>query len=148
MSEPRSAYDITNPMIKGTGAAIRDGDFDAFMKHFNVPLILETYEGKMILNNRHEVERHFHGVRKFRAEKGVVDSRRENVLAEFHCPKTIALIHVSHLLLADGSVFDRPYPTYSVIRMIGGRWLTCYCQYAVGDHDAFTRALMMFRENP
>lgn len=134
-------------MIEATGAAMRDGDFDKFMHHFALPFVMETHDGKILLNTSHEMEAHFNGVYAFRAENGIVDSFRENVSAEFVEPKTIALIHVSHLLLKDGSVFDRPYPTYSVIRQVDGRWLTHYSQYAVGDLDAFSRALLKFRND-
>lgn len=147
MTSTRSAYDITNPMIRETGEAVRSGDFQLYIKHFTVPFVLETFEGKHLIRSIREMEQHFEGVRQFRAENGIVASERENISATFHDANTIALIHVSHLFLADGSLFDRPYPTYSVIRRAGDRWLTQYCQYAVGDMDAFTRALMKFKES-
>ena len=143
-----TAYDITNPMIRETGEAIRTGDFDLFMGHFTVPFVMETYEGKLFLHTRQAMENHFHGVRRFRAENGIVDSKRENISAEFHDPQTISLMHVSHLFQEGGVLFDRPYPTYSVIKKVGDRWLTHFCQYAVGDRDAFTRALVKYIEDP
>lgn len=142
-----SPYDITNRMIQQTGECMRTGNFDLFMRHFSVPFVMETFEGRHFLNTRHEMRQHFEGVFRFRAENGIVASKRENISAEYYDAKTISLIHVSHLLLEGGEVFDRPYPTYSVIRKVGERWLTCYCQYAVGDLDAFTRALMKYKED-
>ena len=141
------AYDITNRMIRETGEAIQSGDFQQFLQHFSVPFVLETFEGKHLIRSEREMKQHFDGVRQFRAENGIVRSERENISATFHNADTIALIHVSHLFLEDGSLFDRPYPTYSVIRRNGEQWLTQYCQYAVGDMDAFTRALMKYKED-
>ncbi|MGR3513979.1 MAG: hypothetical protein ACU0GG_14570 [Paracoccaceae bacterium] len=135
-------------MIQATGAAMASGDFNAFMRHFALPFVLETFEGKHLFRTRREFKAHFDGVRRFRVENAIVDSKRENVSAEFHDDQTIALIHVSHLYQEGGVLFDRPYPTYSVIRKVNGRWLTQYSQYAVGDMDAFTRALLKFKEDP
>ncbi|MEM7719427.1 MAG: hypothetical protein AAF222_09490 [Pseudomonadota bacterium] len=134
-------------MIEQTGEAMRTGDFDLFMRHFAVPFVMETYEGTHLLSSRHEMKLHFDGVRRFRADNDIVASRRENISAEYYNTDTISLIHVSHLFQEGDVLFDRPYPTYSVIRKVGGTWLTHYCQYAVGDLDAFTRALMRYKED-
>lgn len=133
-------------MILETGEAIKSGEFKRFMRHFALPFVLETFEGKHLIRTEHEMKLHFDGVRQFRAENGIVDSRRENISAEFHDANTIALIHVSHLFQEGNVLFDRPYPTYSVIRNVAGKWRTHYCQYAIGDMDAFTRALMRYKE--
>lgn len=145
-SEP-TAYDITNNMIRQTGIAVRNGDFDAFMRYFTVPFILETYSGKQFIPTRLALEKHFRAVCEFRRQNAIVDSVRENIMAEFHDRETIRLCHVSHLLLGCGTVFDR-YPTHSVIRRIDGKWLTQYCQYGVDDKDAFVRALAMYAKTP
>lgn len=147
MTPPRSAYDITDPMIRETGEAIKSGDFEKYMRHFAVPFVLETFEGKHLIGSQQEMKQHFDGVRAFRAENGIAYSKRENISAEFQDDRTIALVHVSHLFLADDTRFDRPYPTYSVIRETDGRWLTYHCRYGVGDLEMFTRALMKYKED-
>lgn len=147
MAPTRSAYDITDPMIRETGEAIQSGDFDKYMRHFALPFVLETFEAKHLIGSRREMQEHFDGVRAFRAEQRIAYSTRENISAVFQDPKTITLIHVSHLFHTDGTRFDRPYPTYSVIRENDGHWLTHHCRYGVGDLEAFTRALMKYKED-
>ena len=137
MTPSQSAYDITNQMIQDTAEGIKTGDFDLFMRHFALPFIMETLVGKQYFQSRLETKRHFDGVRKFREENGIVDSVRQNISAEFYDAQTISLTHISHLYKEDGIVFDRPYPTHSIIRYVDGKWLIHYCQYAVDDMDAF-----------
>ena len=146
MTTRPTAYDITNVMIRETGEAMQTGDFDLFMRHFTVPFILETFVGKELLQSRHAMRLHFEGGCRFRAENGIVESVRENISATFVNDSTISLTHVSQLFQEGGVVFDRPYPAHSIIRNVDGRWLTHYCHYAVGEKDAFTRALLKYQE--
>ena len=146
MANEKTAYDITTPMIQQTGEAIRTGDFDLYMRHFAIPFVMETHEETFVFRSRYEMQQHFEGVCRYRAENNIVASRRENVSAEFSDSDTISLVHISHLLREDRSVFDRPYPTYSIIRNVGGRWLTHYCLYGVDKQDSFERALLNFQK--
>lgn len=146
MANGLCAYRITNRMIRETAEAIETGDFDLFMRHFAVPFIVETLVGKQFFRSHLDMKHQFDGVRAFRAEHGIVDSVRENISAEFYDCSTISLTHISRLYLEGGVLFDRPYPTHSIIRCVDGRWLTHYCQYALGDADIFTRAIFKLTE--
>ena len=146
MNKRKTAYEITNVMIKETAEAVRTRDFERFARHFSIPFIMETLVGKQYIQSVNEMRQHFEGVCAFREENAIVDTVRENISAEFCDTKTISLTHISHLYQAGGVVFDRPYPTYSIIKDVDGEWLTHYCQYAVGNKDTFTQALLKYLE--
>lgn len=141
MPSKLSAQTIANDLLTQTGNAMQSGDFDAFSACFSRPLVVETFEGKRLLQTQKDVEHVFQAVRDFRAAHAIVDVVRENVAAEFMDFETIAATHVSRMLQAGDILFGRPYPAYSVIKNFGGNWRIHYCQYAVDDPTQLNRAL-------
>ncbi len=137
----RSAHDIASEMLVLTGNAMRDGDFDAFMRHFGVPFIMETFDGKHLFQSRTEMEKMFHAVRQFYEENNVSSVIRECVAAEYVDHRTIATTHVTRMVTSDDTLFGRPYPAYSLTRRIGGTWQIQFCQYAVEDPEKLNAVL-------
>ena len=145
MSE-RTAHHIASELLEKTGNAMRDGDFDAFMHHFALPFVMETFDGKHLMQTRAELERVFDAVRGFHAENNVTDIVRESIAAEFVDHRTIASTHVAQMLTKDNILFGRPYPAYSLIRRIGDIWRIQFCQYAVEEPHRLNEVLGVEKE--
>ena len=141
MRKKISAQRIANDLLSRTGAAMDSGDFEAFCACFSRPVIIETFEGKRLLQTRDDIEAVFAAVRNFRAAHAIVDVVRENVAAEYVDFQTIAATHVSRMLQAGDVLFGKPYPAYSVIKSANGVWRIHFCQYALEDATQLNRAL-------
>lgn len=136
-----SALAIANDLLTRTGDAMQTGDFAGFMQCFSVPLVMETFDGKQLLQTRSDIERVFDAVRTFRSSNAIVEVIRENVAAEFVAADTIAATHVCRMLQEGNVLFGRPYPAYSTIRKVDGIWRINFCQYALDDLLPLNQAL-------
>ena len=120
---------------------MQTGDFDAFMRCFALPLVVETFESKRLLQSERDIQHVYDAVREFRTSNGIVDVFRENVSAAFVDTETIAATHVTRMLQAGDILFGRPYPAFSRIKCIKGEWRIQFCQYAVDDPSQLNTAL-------
>ena len=148
MRQQISAQRIANDLLSRTGAAMDRGDFEAFCACFSRPVIIETFDGKRLLQTRDDIEAVFTAVRNFRAAHAIVDVVRENVAAEYVDFETIAATHVSRMLQKGDVLFDKPYPAYSVIKKANGVWRINFCQYAVDEATPLNRALHSPEKTP
>ena len=133
MQPETTALTIANRLLTRTGDAMRRGDFDTFQECFSLPFILETFEGKQLHQTRDDLLTVFNAVRSYRAAHAILDLVRENVAAEYLDAQTISATHVSRMLQKGDILFGRPYPAYSVIKLVKGVWQINYCQYAVDE---------------
>ncbi|MEM9425249.1 MAG: hypothetical protein AAGA06_00970 [Pseudomonadota bacterium] len=136
-----TAADIANDMLTRTGDAMASGDFDAFIKHFTTPLIIETFESKRILQTRRDIERVFDAMRAFRSVHAVKAIVRENVAADYIDADTIAATHVARVLQSGDVLLGRPYPVYSLLKLSKNGWQIQFCQYAVDEPSQLNDAL-------
>ncbi len=141
MEPTTTALSIANRLLEITGDAMQRGDFDAFAECFSLPLVMETFEGKQLLQTRSDIQTVFDAVRSFRAANAIHHIVRENVAAQFVDAETISATHVSRMLQKGDILFGRPYPAYSIIKRINDHWRITYCQYAVDEPSQLNAAL-------
>ena len=118
------------------------GNFDAFLECFSVPLIMETFEGKCLLQTREDIKSVFDAMRAFRVDNAISRFVRENVAATFTDPDTLAATHVSRMLKDGDILFGRPYPAYSLFNRVGDAWKIHYCQYAIDEPAELNHTLL------
>lgn len=127
------ALSIADDLLERTGVAMASSDFPAFLECFTVPMVMETFDGKTLIQTESALEGVFHSVVAFRAAQSIDDVVRENVAAEFIDFETIATTHVARMMQAGNHLFGRPFPAYSVIKRIDRTWRIQFCQYALDD---------------
>lgn len=135
------AEDIAEDLLYRTGLAHTTGDMKAAAECFELPQLMETSSGRMLIETEDEVIRVFKNVRRYLAENDVSDIVRTVVSAEFLDPNLIGSTHVSRLMKSDGTLFRAPYPTYSILRRTGGEWRIVSSTYAILDAPEHNSAL-------
>ncbi|MGR3513978.1 MAG: nuclear transport factor 2 family protein [Paracoccaceae bacterium] len=137
-----NALTIADDLLERTGRAMASNDFPGFLQCFTVPMVMETFDGKTLIQTERVLEGLFQSVVAFRAAQSIVDVVRENVAAEFIDFETIATTHVSRMMQSRNRPFGRPFPAYSVIKRIDGTWRIQFCQYALDDLPQFNDILL------
>ncbi|WP_108829287.1 hypothetical protein [Ascidiaceihabitans donghaensis] len=135
-----SAKVIAEGLLDRSGSALVSGDFDAFLPCFALPHELATFEGSRKLETPADVEAAFIGVRDHYEKTGVSEMIRTCVAAEFVTPEHIQSTHVTHLLHKDHMI-QPPFPVFSDLVVIDGKWRILRSNYAVTDAPAHVAAL-------
>lgn len=137
------AEDIAEDLLYRTGLAIDDGHFTAFGACFALPCVVETEHGLKIITKMRGIKETFQNVRNYYHENGVTTVARDVVEAQFLTHDTIGSTHVTSLLTKDGTVFRKPFPTYSVLRRgADAKWRIISCTYAILDSPRHNQALL------
>ncbi|MEO1491865.1 MAG: hypothetical protein AAFV19_06905 [Pseudomonadota bacterium] len=124
-----------------TGRTMIDGDFDGFARHFSLPLMMETFEGKQTLDTIERLKVTFDGAYEFYTRHNVKELYRHCVDAQFRDPETIESTHESRVI-SHGVLIIPPFPVFSVIRRFEDCWKIIKCSYAVSEADDLNRALL------
>lgn len=135
------AEELADELLYKTGRGLVEGNYDLFRPCFALPYLIETVCGRQLLETEAAFRATFDSVRRHHKESGVTDIARIIVSADFLDDVTIGSTHATSLLQADGTVFRKPYPTYSVIRRIEGNWQIVSSIYAILDSAKHNRAL-------
>ncbi len=132
MTSDPLAEQIVEDLLFATGRALREDHKDVG-KLFQVPQIMETVNGKRIVNSEDDVRDVFAGVRKYFAANKVTDVVRTVISAEFLTPELVGSSHVSQLMREGGEPFRTPYPVYTVTRWFEGAWRISASVIAIVD---------------
>lgn len=108
--------DIADDLLYRTGQAMLQNDFDAFQACFKIPQLVETSEGKRLVETIDEFRVVFLNMQENLRERCVVDVVRSVVSAEFLEKDVIGSTHVAVRIDADGNKMCPPYPVYSILR--------------------------------
>lgn len=105
------------------------GEFDRYLPFFHLPHVLETFEGRTLIETPQEMRFAFDhvlsGLRDIRVEEMV----RICTIAQFDGPHTIRGCHDTRLLGADKTLRDA-YSGLGTLRLIDGQWLVTESQFA------------------
>jgi len=127
-------------LLEKTGKAMLSGDFKAFMRCFALPHIIETPDKKTVLKTRSAMREVFNTVVQEYADRGVTDLIRICEVAEYRGPFRVEATHITHMMSGNHRVQD-PFPGFSVLEFIEGRWQVSSSQYAVDKTTTVGRAL-------
>ncbi len=140
------AEDIAEDLLYRTGKSLQNGDFEAFFECFEIPQVMETLEGEILMRTKEDVRATYDSVRAYFDDNNVKDVVRTVVSAEFLDDETIGTTHVSRLMQANGQLFRNPYPVYSILKHIDDAWKIMTNTYAILDGREHNLALLARRE--
>lgn len=136
----QTAKQISEMLLELTGTALLSDNFDLFARCFHLPHAIETGDGKLLIRTRKELESVFNSVVEDYRCKGVTDLVRICEVAEFRGDTRVEATHITHMMSGDVRVMD-PFPAFSVLELIDGRWQGVSSQYAVDENTTVGRAI-------
>lgn len=142
MPDHGMAEEIAEELLYQTGRAMKAGDFDAFFEHFEIPQVLETVDGDMLITTVAGMCDVFDRVRQYYEDNDVRDVVRTVVSARFLDEESLGSTYVTRLLKSGGEPFRNPFPAYSVIKYLNGKWKIVSNSAAILDAPSHNRALL------
>ena len=139
--DPKTAREVTEDLLARSQTAFLTDDFSEFADCMGLPYRIETFDGHRLLDTRDQLQDLFLAVRAHHRKTGVTDMDRHVVEAEFQDPATIATTFETRLL--NGNVLtQKPYPVFSIIKLINGKWQVTNMSFAIDDNDDHNAALL------
>ena len=135
------AEDIADRLLYQTGRGLVSGDYKLCQACFDIPHLIETSDTKRVIRSDDELRQVFDNMQDHYRKNGVKDMARMVLSAEFIDPDTIGSTHVSRLLKADGKIFRKPFPVYSILKRYGTSWKISSSIYAILDSPELCLAL-------
>lgn len=119
-----------------------EGDFDSFASSFHLPHFISSADNKTVLKTRAEMRSLFDMVLEDYRRRQITDLVRFCDLAEYRSETRLMASHTTHMMSGNHRVAG-PFPAYSVLELMDGRWLMTSSQYAVDASMAVGRALRL-----
>ncbi|MBD3664285.1 hypothetical protein [Sulfitobacter aestuariivivens] len=136
----QTAQQIAEVSLEITGKALLSDDFATFAACFHLPHSIETPDHKRVLNTPEDLRSMFDAVAEDYRRKRVTELVRYCEVAAFESETRIKATYMSHMLAGDQRVHD-PFPIFSVLEFIDGRWQCVSSQYAVDTNTTVGRAI-------
>lgn len=136
-----SAREVAEDLLRRTGDSLLAGDFEEFACHFRLPALIETFEGKSILETENDLRTVFCGAHEYYARHNLEDLYRNCVEANYRDDDTIESTHETRLI-SHGVLIIPPFPVFSILRRFDRAWKIVQSSYAVSQADEFHNALM------
>ena len=124
------AKTIAQELLDETGAALLSGDFKRFAPHFFLPQVLSLEEEKVLVSTEEELRATFENRYAFFASMKIDVIHRYIDSAAYVSPTQIHSTHVSDLL-SGANRLRGPYPVFSILRLVEGKWVIEMSDYAV-----------------
>lgn len=141
MPEVATAREISEYLLEETRRTIFENDFDGFLACFELPNVVETFEGTQTLETPNDVRRIYDNNKAYFARKGVTEMVRTCLAAEFLDADTVQSTHETRIV-AGKIMIQRPFPVFSILRRIEGQWRISRSQYAITDAPEHVRGMM------
>ena len=132
--------DISEDLLRRSGNALFNGDFELFASCFALPQEMETPEGRKLVESMADLRAVFDGVRDYFRGAGVTKMERRSISARYAAEDRIEATHLSRLI-GGGRAIQSPYPVFSVLLKRDGEWRVSDSKYAISDSPAHRRAL-------
>ena len=136
----QTASEISEMLLGETAAALLSADFDAFARCIALPHFIATTECNTTLETLEDLHFVFLGVIGDYDRKQVTELVRSCEVAAFRTETHIEATHTTHMMSGDQRVMD-PFPSFSVLKHIDGRWKIASSQYAVDNQTTVGHAL-------
>lgn len=141
MTDFPPASEIMDDLLNWTGQALIDADFEAFLPHFVLPQVLETFEGPRNVKTVDNMKALFQSVCAFHKSRGVNRLVRSCRYAVYKDEDNIE--GVLDALLFNGNELVHNMPsTFVMLTRHDDVWKIIYNMYGVNDDDGFGRALI------
>ena len=142
MGKPESlqAKDVSQMLLEKTGKALLSGDFETFAQCFALPHTIDTPDRKTTLKTKSALSLMFFRVVADYRHRNITNIIRFCEVAEYKDLTTIEATHISYMMSGSQRVIE-PFPGFSVIKYIDGRWQRTDTQYAVDNETTVGRAL-------
>lgn len=137
----QDARSIAQNLLDMTGHAVMTRDYEMFWPHFNLPQTIMTPDGQRTSHNLDEFRQVFEAIHDHLISQKVTDLIRSCVAADFKSENVIETTHVSHVMSGAQRIAE-PYPVFSVLHALDGRWKIMSSDYAVEPKSSISRALM------
>ncbi len=146
-AETLTAKQVADDLLDRSGRALSTGDFDLFAGCFQLPNVMTTQQKTVIVEDRDHLKRLFDGMRTKLRDSGVTELARYVEAAEFRSPTQMTSTHITQAI-AGGVVWGSPYPVFSIVEFIDGKWLGVSSEYAVKPRSAQDNAILGSRYVP
>ncbi len=137
----QDASEIAKALLDRTGAALMSGNFACFRTAFHLPYRVETFEATRVFESDAELQHAFDLMCGQLLALNVTDMARRIAAADFITPRQIGSTHISELLSGDRRVIE-PYPVYSILEVVDGRWRILKSDYALKPKSGLEQALL------
>lgn len=144
--ELNTAREVSEYLLKVTGDALMQRDFESFAAVFGLPQTMTTTGAEIRLVTRNDLRSSFEQMCQHFRSLGVTELRRTCEAAEFHGPDRVEATHTSYVI-ADGKNVVPPYPVFSVLERLDGWWKITSSDYALIDELPQAQALHPHRES-
>lgn len=128
--EYRSAKDISEMLLEKTRAALLGNDFDAFAACVHLPHFIASSNDKKLIETRDDLHDIFKNVVQDYTSKRITELIRVCDVAEYRSETRIEATHTTHMMSGNQRIGD-PFPVFSILEFIDGRWKISSSQYAV-----------------
>ena len=136
----QTAKEISEMLLELTGDALLSGNFETLAACFHLPHTIETPDHKRVLHSRRDLQTVFDSVTDDYRRKRITKLVRICEVAEFKSETRVEATHITHMMSGDQRVGD-PFPNFSVLEFIDGRWQVTASQYAVDNQTTVGRAI-------
>ncbi|MBY6050036.1 hypothetical protein [Vannielia litorea] len=138
---------ISQHLLDVTGAAYRDRDYAAFAPHFVVPGDVHSFGGLRLVKDLADLHDLFTEVMAYFDQIGLTSLERDCIAAEFDGPDRVKATHVTRMMCGS-SLLSSPFPAFSLLRRIEGRWMIASSQYATDDERLAKALTRSWEERP
>lgn len=138
--EHMSAREISEMLLEETRAALMADHFEAFAECIHLPHFIASSDDKRVLETLQDLRDIFKKVIQDYVSKRITELVRFCDVAEYRSPTRIEATHTTHLMSGNQRIGD-PFPVFSVLEFIDGRWKISSSQYAVEKTTAVGFAL-------
>ena len=133
-------------LLELTGKALLSNDFSLFSHCFHLPHTFETADEKRVVKTKADLQEVFDYLVSDYLRKRITDLVRICEVADYRNDHRIEATHITHLMSGNQRVTD-PFPAFSVLEFIDGRWQVSSSQYAVDKETTVGRALHVLAAN-
>lgn len=135
------ASEIVEGVLNRTGQALLDGDFEIFLNHFQLPQIIETFEGRQTITNAEDLKKLFVSVRGYHKGQNVDRIVRSCRQAEYKSENSIEGVF-NALLFSGAELVQTVMSTFVMLQRHDDIWKISYNMYGVNEDSDFGKALM------
>lgn len=122
------AFKIYQAILDGSGDAVNLRSFDRYHPFFQLPSVLETFEGRTMVETRETLKFTFDKIQDCLSEMGATRMERTCSVAQFNGSDTIRGMHDTRLLDSHDTVLEA-YSGMCTLRLIDGHWCVSVSQF-------------------
>lgn len=122
------ALKIYQALLDGSGDAVILRNFERYHPFFELPNMLETFEGRTQMDTIEALEQVFDRVQMGLRDLGATQMKRTCTVAQFDGPDTIRGVHDTQLLDANDKLLEA-YSGMCTLRLGNGQWRVFLSQF-------------------